>query len=295
MNLYINELVQFINKHSIIKSPIHHKEIELLPNGNSNVRLSFHCKMSEVNTKLPFPIKQSMMFMLLDAYVDNINPEISNGDYKTKYKSLPESDKNAKILKEIYRIFRFIRNNIIHDMSSIKNENKKIIIHGLKHSILEMKEDMINTMNYIVYIIVLNNIENTYNSLILQNLYEHFCSGIIKFTDEITNKECIESIAADVKFKHFNRAVLIGAKSRAIENDSALEVELYKDKNPYESEDYLIKIGGDFYFIPNEILEKNDGSTIGKLSTPEADKFKLNIDNPTLDILVWNLLQKHTQ
>jgi hypothetical protein len=292
MNTYISELVEFIHSQRIIKPPIFHRELELLPDGKVHVKMSFHSHMFETKN-LPFPIKQSMMFMLLDAHIDNINPELSNGNFKNKYEALPDNDKNSKILKEIYRVFRFIRNNIIHDINSIVSEDEKIIIHGKKNSILKMNDQMIGTMNYIVYIIVLNNMSNAYNSLILQNIYEHFCSGIIEFKDDITDNASIKKIEADVKLKKFYRLIIIGAKSRPTINDSILEVELYNDITSYGSEDYLLKVGDDFYFIPNEILDKDGESNIGKISFSEANKFKLDIENPTIDILLWDLLKNN--
>lgn len=293
MNAYLDELVQFIHKKRIIESPIYHKEVELLDDGTSNVKLSFHCKISETNESLPFSIKQSMIFMLLDAHIDNINPEMSNGNFKNKYESLNERNKNDEILKEIYRIFRFIRNNIIHDMNSIINKDQEIIIHGIKNSILRMNECTIKIMNYIVYIIVFNDMGNAYNSLILQNLYEKFRAGVIEFKDDITDNKFIKSIEADVKFKNFNRSILIGAKSRTSKNNSILEIDLYKDITPYESEDYLVEVNREFYFLPNEMLEKNSDLNIGKVSISNINKFKLDINNPTIDILVWGILKKN--
>ncbi len=293
MNTYIDELVEFIHNKKIIESPIYHKEIELLDDGTINVKMSFHLRVSETNESLPFSIKQSMIFMLLDAHVDNLNPEMSNGNFKNKYEALKERNKNDEILKEIYRIFRFIRNNIIHDINSIVNKEEKIIIHGIKNSILRMNECTIKVMNYIVYTIVFNDMKNAYNSLILQNLYEIFRAGVIEFKDDITDNKFIKCIEADVKLKSFYRSILVGAKFGITVNDSILEVELYKDVSSYESEDYLLKVGGDFYLIPNEILKKDDQLKVGKVSLDEANKFKLHIDNPTIDICLWNLLKRH--
>lgn len=293
MNAYLDELVQFIQNKRIIESPIYYKEVELLEDGTSNVKLSFHCRVSETNENLPFSIKQSMIFMLLDAHVDNINPEMSNGNFKNKYESLNERNKNDEILKEIYRTFRFVRNNIIHDMNSIINKDEEIIIHGNKNSILRMKERTIKIINYIVYIIVFNDMRNAYNSLILQNLYEEFRAGVIEFKDDITDNKFIKNIEADVKFKNLIRPILIGAKLRTTKNDSILEIDIHKDIAPYESEDYLVGVNGEFYFLPNEILEKDDGLNVGKVSILDINKFKLDINNPTIDIFVWDLLKKN--
>lgn len=295
MNAYLDELVQFIRNKRLIESPLYYRELELLNDGTSNMNIYFHCSISETNERLPFPIKQSMMFMLLDAHIDNSNPEVSNGNFKSKYEVLKEHNKNDKILKEIYRIFRFIRNNLIHDMTSIINKDKEIIIHGIKNSMLRMNENMINIINYIVYVLVFNDMKNAYNSLVLQNLYEHLRTGIIEFKDDITNNEFIKNIEADVKFKSFNRLILIGAKSRISKNNRTLEIDLYKDITLYESEDYLIDIRGEFYFIPNEMLKKDDNYNIGKINTADINKFKLDINNPTIDIIVWELLKKNIQ
>lgn len=293
MNAYLDELVQFIHNKRIIESPILHKEVELLDDGTSNVKISFQCRISEQNESLPFSIKQSMIFMLLDAHIDNINPELSSGNFKNKYESLNECNKNNEILKEIYRIFRFIRNNIIHDMNSIISTDGEIIIHGIKNSILRMNKCTINIMNYIVYIIVFNDMNDSYNSLILQNSYERFRAGVIEFKDDITENKFIKNIEPDVKFKSFNRPILIGAKSRISNKNDALEINLYHDINPYESEDYLVNVNDEFYFLPNEILEKDDNLNIGKVNLSRINKFKLDMNNPTIDILVWDLLKKN--
>ncbi|HDU8443961.1 TPA: hypothetical protein ACXNBP_001174 [Proteus mirabilis] len=293
MNDYLKELVNFINSNKIITSPIAYTELEILGDGTQHLNISFSDGLSHSNQELPFSIKQSIMFMLLDAYIDNINPELLNENFKFKYKSLPENNKNEEILKEIYRVFRFIRNNIIHDINSIKSKNGEIIINGKRNNSLKMKDNAIDMINFIVYFIVSNDITNEYNSLILQNTYKKLMTSITEFKDDIKEPSTIKEIEPNITFEYFHRRIIINAKSKKINNGSTIQIELLQNDDSFRTGNYLIKSNDKYYFFPSESLKKDKSLKYGEIDTLDASKFELDIKNPTINLSIWNRLKKY--
>ncbi|WP_311754776.1 hypothetical protein [Proteus terrae] len=292
MNDYLKELVNFINSNKIISSPIAHTELEILDGGKQHVNISFSSSLSERNEELPFSIKESIMFMLLDAYIDNINPQFSNENFKFKYKSLPETNKNEEILKEVYRVFRFIRNNIIHDINSIKFAENEIIIDRGDGNILKMESDAMNVINFIIYFIITNSMENEYNSLILQNIYKILTIKITEFNDDIKELSQIKQVEPNITFEYLHRRIIINAKSTLVNNGNTIKIELVSD-DPGRTGNYFIVSNDKHYLLPFEALEKDENLKYGKIDNTDASKFELNIINPTINKSVWNILKKH--
>lgn len=286
MNKYISDLIYFIESIDINKDLLSHENCEIY--GDKSKVISTHYISSSQPRKYSFSINQTAIFMLLDAYVDSLHPNLMNEGFKYKYKKLPESNNCEKIIKGIFRILRIVRNALIHEVDALNAKIDTVNItrkKGSKES-LRIRRKAINTLNFIVWYCVKNDLSVYYNELVLVTAYNRLVNGIIQIEDESGSD--VLPVQSDITLKSFRRYKVTGMKVEELNGKLILQRKEFlidftdditgiehKDVT-YACSDYLFDIGEKTYFVPDECLTVSNDKKTGCLPLKDVCKFETN-------------------
>lgn len=126
---------------------------------------------------------------MLDSYIDLNIPSISTGsNFKTRYSFLPESNYLEIIFKEVSRIFRKIRNIIIH-------KSKDIIVHSdnIDFSWIIINKSTLDWMYSLVYSMFANYKSEGYNKYYRLGIFKYYYDKVIEdlantsYSDDISS------------------------------------------------------------------------------------------------------------
>lgn len=123
----IKSTCDFLYENGLNNRTIVQRDVTIGDNGGTNVQMCVSDAMFSMRkTEIPFPLQISSFFSILDAYVDLVNSNAGNLNFRKRYQHLPDSDDFDKIIKELYRIFRKLRNYVIHDASNISINEQEV-------------------------------------------------------------------------------------------------------------------------------------------------------------------------
>jgi len=122
--------------------------------GDDNNLFSFSDSFSSASLSQNFLLNVFMFFGMLDAYVDSKYPSLVGGSYAQKLQQLPNTNLSESVLKDVYRIYKVIRNASIHNAGSISSSEDRISIQYLFKSTqyeIEISNKGLELLHSIVY------------------------------------------------------------------------------------------------------------------------------------------------
>jgi len=267
LNEFINQTGRLIKQSDI---RIHVPEIIKLE-GNTLHMDGHHESCSSARLNQNFLLNAFMFFGMLDAYVDSKYPSLVGESYAQKLRHLPSTTLSESVLKDVYRIYKVIRNATIHNAGSIASNGDRISIQyefrntQYEIEISKMGLELLHSIVYeIIYPFEPRSI--VYSEMFRVSLLTALRSEVIRFNDENANlglQACDEY------------AYKYGRRYRPKNVDYTVDDNLLTIQNPYsihpvESNfsgvDYEIKKEGEIYLVPSEAM--NNGTiTLDKLST----------------------------
>lgn len=231
------------------------------------------------------------LFMLIDALIDRDNPKLVGEDFITKYKKINSDGEYLLIKKECFRLFRLIRNSIVHDNEGVKFEGeykkvsedetgvgfykdtRKMIVNlrsKKKDETLEMYLLGKKYLSFIIWFLVFEQNPEGYSLLILKSAYHNLLKNIIFISDRLGDSiNNFKSVSSEVLLKGFNRFVFFNA---TIKDDNGIIRVKVKD---YYSPccDYYWEMDSNVYLIPLEALVV-DKHGFGEVSKNKISEFK---------------------
>lgn len=231
------------------------------------------------------------LFMLLDALIDRDNPDLVGEDFITKYKKLNDDKECSLIKKECFRLFRLIRNAVVHDNEGVRfeGEYKKV---GEDKMGLEFYEDtrkmIVNLrskrkdetlelyllgkeyLNFIIWFLVFEQNPEGYSLLILKSAYRKLLKNITFISDRMGDSiNDYTSVSSEVVLKGFNRFIFFNAIIKDVNGIVRVKVKDYYSPCC----DYYWELNSDVYLIPLEALVV-DKNGFGEVSKNKISEFK---------------------
>ena len=198
-----------------------------------------------------------IVFTLFDSLLDYIYPESEGLSFKKRYLNLPETNSIEIVMKEIYRIFKLIRNSLVHSRDSFNISDSTIDIsyrHNQTKFELICKTSVLQYINSIVIALSRNvRVSDKYFELYLLSYYHEIIKGIDLFSDDIAMP--LKNLTPSLKFKHRVRYRVpvemdISKRSGEIElPDFSLN-----ENEHWAGIDYVVQSTSGRYIIPNEML-----------------------------------------
>ena len=249
----------FLTYNNFNKYVIQQRPVNLNNDGGATINLCFkeYIGINSQEKFIPLTIQIITVFSLLDSYIDvNIPSILPGSNFKLRYKSLPCSSDKEIIFKELYRIFRKLRNTVIHNSNSINidNINNTIDFDGI----------IISTDTlYWLYSLVCEFFSDDkkiypsecYHIGVLRYYYDTIVNSLntASYTDDISYS--LLSLSSDIR-------ILVTVRY-PVENPNytfsspKLSIIKYDCGLPYYRADYNICYNNKHYFIPDEALDSN--------------------------------------
>lgn len=257
----VESMKQFLQSHNFNSIVIVRRPVKLTKNGEeSTVAICFSDRLSfsQQNQMVPLTVQIISIFALLDSWIDVNNQDIPiGGNFKNRYNRLPENNDKDLIFKELYRIFRKVRNITIHNSNSIDINQEYINFNGFNIKI--------NTL-YWLYSTVCELFSKDWN------LYysETYHVSVLRYYYDKIKKELTESGYSDDLdggLKEITDGLRISVTVRyPVENpvcnilENSIKVRRYycgPEQYGYKA-DYNISYQGNEYLIPDELLSEDD-------------------------------------
>lgn len=228
-----------------------------------------------------------IMFGMYDVYLDTKYKELQGCNYKGKYEKIIPKNDIEKIEKNFLRIYKIIRNCIVHNVENIKNHNGINIIEynfGNKKPTkyyLEISDNALKYFYTATMLIMDKNIEFKRGSAYKASVLRWFYNEIVIDINDTLEDDIYDDI--NIKFQDElmisprRDLIFLGDKSFLVYNQNNKEFIIDDSVIKKESDrgrDFIIEFNNNYYAIPEEILIK------GSISE-ENMKF-WNIDNSLL-------------
>lgn len=262
MNPYLSHTLMMLEDAGMrVPYPVFRK-VTFDSDGVANMKVAiFASNGRRVSIEGNIKLKLLMVFTLLDFYIDEKHPLLCGRSYAQKYRKLPKKNESEVILKEIFRIWKMIRNALIHESSSLTlkngqlavnyeykaNKNLPSINYQLKISNASLDSLFTTTLMY-----VKNQFGNDkYSKGIASYLYSNILAGIGVFTDEFGNK--LADVSSVLKLAPYMREIYFNH----IYHNSAGYYTFEKPAHtPNYPIDFYIEINKKKYIVPSEALDE---------------------------------------
>lgn len=261
----IESLNIFLKSHRLNKYVIEHRYVTINDNGESTVKLTFcdSIGFDRQNLQVPLTVQIVTIFSFLDSWIDINYTNIQLGsNFKSRYKNLPIKTDREIIFKETYRIFRKLRNTVIHNSANININNSEVDFDGIKLSIdtlywlYSLSCELLST-NKNIYI------SETYHTGVLRYYYNKIVMDLkaCGYSDDLSVP--FLPISSDVKISVTIRYLVKNAEYKVV--NEKLYLDRYDYGCDYYSADYDIVYCNKEYRIPEEALEKDDMIDLSKI------------------------------
>ncbi|MDM1720741.1 MULTISPECIES: hypothetical protein [Acinetobacter] len=193
-NLYTNFL-DFLNPQKIFKDTSH-IEVSVDENGTlvSRHNISVSSTMSGPTT---FPIdekvqalaKLEMAFHSLNSQITEQFPDLNGGKFIKILERIKEHFGDEIIIPQCYELIRIIRNKFQHDKTdNLRWDSNDLVISQDDQEQIIISLKGLNTLVYLVWYSLKNNMKYLYNQIILNNLY-HRLKNELKLANYIEKKK----------------------------------------------------------------------------------------------------------
>ena len=203
-------------------------------------------------------LKLLMIFSLLDFHVDTMHPDMEGKSYRQKYLDLPVNGDYDRMLRELFRVAKVMRNALVHNPSSFTIANNQVAInytHGKTNFRLNMSlRSLAMFHTSIVMYIRADMGRGNYFLGIMRSIYSDVRLGIKNFNDDLGDK--LEAPPPGLKLKWRTRYVHSNARHQI--SDGRIHILPPKrELQEWEGLDLHIALNEDDFLIPQEALDQD--------------------------------------
>ena len=260
----------FLNAHGLNQRVIEQRPVTLGEGNKSTVQITFseHIGFSSREKEIPITIQIMTIFSMLDTHIDLVYPHLQGVNFLRRYKALPVNSDKEIIFKEIYRIFRKLRNTVIHNSSTINIiGNEKVDFDGLSIDIDTMYWlysaacELFSCDNKKYY-------SPIYHECVLRAYYRKILEKLrgLSYRDDIENS--LLDISTNVSVLVTVRYPVVNPKY--VIDEMKIRIAKYDCGDEHYRADYYITHEGDAYWVPDEAIDVN-----GELSLSELAYWRL--------------------
>lgn len=219
---------------------------------------NFFCHKIPLNENIV--IQVTIFFTLLDNYIDFNYPNLEGESFSKKYKELPDNNDQQIIIKELYRIFKLLRNTVVHSLSNLEGKASVKISYNYRKTdfILDMSKLGFELLISLVLFLLDNQIKcQAYKTGIMRTYFKDIKSNIYKFEDEFGTDNFYQT-NDNLYLCRRRRYQIINPKYQILK--SKIKISKYKISDlekSYAAADYYIIFKEQEYIVPNEVLNEN--------------------------------------
>jgi hypothetical protein len=261
ISMYIKQTLQFIDESDLELSWPQLRQVRINSEGFRNESLAFTCRLSENKLKGNLVLAQAIVFTLLDALIDIQHPLLEGKSFKGRYEKLPGDTDLEVAFREIYRIFKLLRNAILHNRSSVIIEEDGVNLrYKHKDGSFELKctQKAIAILNtFVVFCAKTMGALDRYLELFLISCYFDLLLEISKYSDEFNTP--LAQITPALKFRRTVRYRVNNTKLITTADPEIYKLEILA-VNKLESwayAEYLIRKGKERFLVPGEAVDEN--------------------------------------
>lgn len=203
-------------------------------------------------------IKFLIIFSLLDVYIDSKYPYLEGESFAKKYIKLPQENDYDLMLKELYRIARFIRNTLVHSPSSFLVDSATLTInykHKAKQHYLEMSSDALSYFYTALIMYIKQDMANhSYFLGIMRSRYAKVKAGITNFNDGFNGD--LLNPNSSFALQCSQRDIYLQPPYK-IENNQLRIVSKLRKPCKNTGVDFYLKLDGKDYLIPKESMQND--------------------------------------
>lgn len=209
-------------------------------------------------------LKFIIIFSILDAFIDSIIPSLEGESFKKKYSKIPKGNDYERILSELFRVAKVIRNAMVHNTSGIQFTDTKLEIKyyfkSTKYSVNISKEALISFYTLIIMYVKGDLGKSEYFLALARETYDHFIIGVDSLFDDIGGN-LLKPIGS-LRIKSAKRIIITNPEFKVIGLNISIP-KFHIDFPEWSGADFSIEIYGDKLLIPQESLNsKNEISII---------------------------------
>lgn len=258
---FISQTSKFIVESGIeILYPIEEaSKISYSTDGTQHLHMTLVDVFGEQQTLSENTLLQSIIvFSLLDVYVDGKYPNLEGNTFKYKYENLPSNTDEELILKNVYRIFKTLRNSIVHNVSSATINNGNIhISYNFRNTTFELEcDDKSMLYLYTLVYMITNDLASSYREKSYLRTFYSLLSSNIRLLDEISTG--LDSLQDNFIFNSLYRLEINLTEDyfELLNGNLVLKNDYLKGKRsqPGSRADVSVNLNNQNYLIPEEAL-----------------------------------------
>lgn len=226
--------------------------------GVGNMPMSFSCRVGRrVSIENNIKLKLMVIFSIFDFYIDEKHPPISGESFAYKYKNLPSENDNELILKELFRLWKLIRNALTHQSSALSFEDENLnVLYEFKGRTFQLKM-LVHSLDALITLTLMYSkgliCNDLYSGGIVRSIYSNIISGIEILSDEFSSE--IVNIDNPLKMNPYIREVFVNY-------EYSFDVGCFYFKKPEVitkgiAIDFCFERDGKIYIVPVEALDSS--------------------------------------
>lgn len=202
----------------------------------------------------PF-VSALLFFMVLDSYLDAIDPNLEGLSFRRKQELLPKDSTGDLILWALYRLLLLMRNRVVHGVSTVRATDKGLSLSFSRGNHMH-EVDITRAGLELVYTVVIEIVSNSQASTterglaLLRSYYDDILLSIARFGDDLG---MLPALPGGLRLARGGRCLVTHPRYNLIQGNLWIE----PDGLPSWNSDYLIPIDGNEYVIPEEALDLN--------------------------------------
>ncbi|PEJ62420.1 hypothetical protein CN906_20710 [Bacillus toyonensis] len=277
---FVIHTIQLIKNSNIIHKGTTIRDVTYYNNTRHNIAIVHTDSFgSPANIAGNIILQNIVMFSILDAHIDFKYPNFQGDSFAVKYRKLPDTDDLEIITKEIYRIFKLIRNASVHSMNSVTTTKQDVNVnYQFKQTNfkLEISKEGISILNGLLLRLIspLNKLTQSHHMHICRSMYKELSKEITCFQDD--RGTGLKGISYSPLKLMWRQREYIKNPNYEVVIDTILFKTIY-ELTEYEIEavgvDYLIEVDSQKYLIPAEIIHNN------QIKIDDIYIWKLDVNN----------------
>ncbi len=202
-------------------------------------------------------LKFTLLFFLLDNFIDSSNPSLIGKSFKAKYDELPSANNIDKILRQVFRIAKVIRNAAIHNSNQITiDDNGGSLINyvfGRTTYHCKISKEGLDYLSRLIQMFVKQELGNSlYLESCLRVCYNRLIFCIENFEDESSEElRTLDGLEINIFRPHY----LYDIGEMRPENGELNFPTLHE--TTIIGKDYYFNLNGKPYIVPEEALFRN--------------------------------------
>ncbi|MDT4329433.1 hypothetical protein ACQE3D_06340 [Methylomonas sp. MS20] len=206
-----------------------------------------------------------IMFSLLDAFIDEKHPHLEGKSFKQKYNDLPATNDYEKILKELFRVAKVLRNALVHNPSSYSESATHIqanyTFKGTTFSLAISTTALKQFYTAIVMYIRGDIGHGAYFIAMTVAIYKEIVAGITTFSDDVAG--ALHQSLGTFFINPYRRVVVMNPPFSNENTNIRILFDKTSQVAPCEGLDFYITHKGENLLIPAESLDA--GMSIGEV------------------------------